>query len=386
MSAQDLANDLDPANPVPRLFVPGESRPLEAAKEGPRPFALWTLDEFDAYTPPPDRDILGDAILRRESLCLLMGQPGLGKSSLALALAVANVKGETEFAGITLQPVACRWLFIGNENGKDRWKADLDAIAKTLDPGQREALRERVMVAAVFDDDSPDLTLPHAEGRIRETVKVARADVVVLDPWGELVEDEIKSDVVRGAIHALRRAVRGGNLNAATLLVCHAKAGREAVAEFVGNFGGVTAQRGNRMLTSAARAALLLVPHDEEGGDLVLALAKCNDGPGLAPRRVRLDRNAWRVVVDPDFDLAAWKDGLRVKSTKARKVSVWELYSACGEGCRTRAEFVKLFQGRASEKSVGNALGEAVDADVLQKTGNGPRTQYNRGPNCPPMP
>jgi KaiC/GvpD/RAD55 family RecA-like ATPase len=386
MSAQDLTNDQDPANPMPRLFVAGESHPQEASKEGPRPFPLWTLDNFDAYTPTPGRDILGEAILRRESICLLMGQPGLGKSSFALALAVANVKGETDFAGIPLHPVECRWLFIGNENGKDRWKADLDAIAKTLDPEKREALRERVIVAATFDDDASDLTLTHAEGRIRETVKDAQADVVVLDPWGDLVEDEIKSDVVRAAIHALRRAVRGGNRNAATLLICHAKTGREAVADFVGNFGGVTAQRGNRMLISSARAALLLVPHDEESGDLVLALAKCNDGPGLAPRRVRLDRNAWRVILDSEFDIASWKDGLRAKASKPRKVPLRELYDACGEECRTRADFVKKFKGRASERSVGDALAEAVANRVLEKTGTGPATRYNRGPNCPSTP
>jgi len=383
MTAQDLDDAQDPANPRPRPFAPGASRPQEAAQEGPRPFALWNLANFQAYVPSPGRDILGHAILRRESLCLLMGQPGLGKSSFALALAVANVKAETEFAGIPLHPVACRWLFVGSENGKDRWKADLDTIAKTLEPGQTKAFRERVMVAAVFDDDAPDLTLPHAEGRIRETVKAARADVVVLDPWGDLVEDEIKSDVVRGAILALRRAVKAGNPEAATLLICHAKAGREAVADFVGNFGGVTAQRGNRMLTSSARAALLLVPHDEESRDLVLSLAKCNDGSGLAPRRVRLDRNAWRVVVDPDFDIASWKDGLRAKASKPRKVPLRELYDACGEECRTRADFVKKFNGRASEKSVGDALGEAVSARVLEKTGTGPATRYNRGPNCP---
>lgn len=385
MTARDLANDQDPDNPRPRPFLPGEAPPQEAAKDAPRPFDLWGADDFDAYTPPPGRDILGDAILRRERLCLLMGQPGLGKSSFALALAVANVRGDTAFAGMPLHPVPCRWLFIGNENGKDRWKADFAAIAKTLDPVQRDALRERVRVAAVFDDDAPDLTLPRAEGRIRETVKAFQADVVVLDPWGELVEDEIKSDVVRGAIQALGRAVRSGKRDAAPLLICHAKAGREAVADFVGNFGGATAQRGNRMLFSSARAALLLVPHDEESRDLVLSLAKCNDGPGLPPRRVRLDRDTWRVVVDPDFDLDSWKDGLRAKAPKARKVTPRDAADACGDGCRTRADFVNRFPD-ASERTVANALAEAVAQGLLQKTGQGPATRYNRGPNYGPTP
>lgn len=385
MTARDLPNDQDPRNPRPHPFLPGEPPPQEADKDAPRPFPLWGLDDFDAYTPPPGRDILGDAILRREGLCLLMGQPGLGKSSFALAACLADIRGDLDFAGIPLHPGARRWLFIGNENGQDRWKADFAAIAKTLDPVQRDALRQRVMVAAVFDDDAPDLTLPRAEGRIRETVKAFQADVVVLDPWGELVEDEIKSDVVRGAIHALRRAVRSGKRDAATLLICHAKAGREAVADFVGNFGGANAQRGNRMLFSSARAALLLVPHDEESRDLVLSLAKCNDGPGFPPRRVRLDRDKWRVVVDPDFDLASWKDGLRAKASKPRKVTPRDVADACGDGCRTRADFGKRFTD-ASERTVTNALREAVAQGLLQKTEQGPATRYNRGPNYGPTP
>jgi hypothetical protein len=101
---------------------------------------------------------------------------------------------------------------------------------------------------------------------------------------------------------------------------------------------------------------------------------------------VRFDRNAWRVVVDPDFDLAAWKDGLRAKAKKSRKVTPAELAEACGEDCRTRSEFVQRFEARASERSVGDALGEAVENRLLERTGKGPATRYNRGPAYRPAP
>ena len=334
-------------------------------------FPLWTATDFDIYQPSADCDILGQAILRQGSLSLLMGQPGLGKSTASFALAVANVRKDRDFAGIPLCQNPRRWLFIGNENGPDRWKAHFAAAAQTMSPAEREALRSQISVANLFDGDDTDLTMPDNENRLKATVQAAQADVVVLDPWTEIVPNEIDSTVVRAAIGSLRRAIRRANRHAATLVVCHAKAGREMVADSLGNFGAGNAQRGNRMLFSSARAALLMVPFDEEGTDLVVSLAKCNDGPPLNPRRIAFDREAFRYRVNPDFDVQSWTEGLRAKTRPKRKVDTQTIESLVRAGHTTTKAIVEQLASRASERSTKDAISNAVEIGLLRRTGHG---------------
>jgi hypothetical protein len=334
-------------------------------------FPLWTSADFDTYQPPADCDILGQAILRQGSLSLLMGQPGLGKSTASFALAVANVRGDRDFAGIPLCQNPRRWLFIGNENGPDRWKAHFGAAAQTMNQAERKGLRSQIAVAALFDGEASDLSMPDNENRLEATVRAAQADVVVLDPWTEIVPNEIDSTVVRAAIGSLRRAIRRANHRAATLVVCHAKAGREMVADSLGNFGAGNAQRGNRMLYSSARSALLMVPHDEDGTDLVLSLAKCNDGPPLNPRRIAFDREAFRYRVNADFDVQAWTAGLRAKTRPKRKVDPETIESLVREGHTTTKAIVEQLASRGSERSVKEAIASAVEIGLLRRTGHG---------------
>ena len=334
-------------------------------------FPLWTSADFDSYQPPADCDILGQAILRQGSLSLLMGQPGLGKSTASFALAVANVRGDRDFAGIPLCQNPRRWLFIGNENGPDRWKAHFAAAAQTMSQAEREALRSQIAVAALFDGEASDLSMPDNENRLEATVREAQADVVVVDPWTEIVPNEIDSTVVRAAIGSLRRAIRRANRHAATLVVCHAKAGREMVADSLGNFGAGNAQRGNRLLFSSARAALLMVPFDEEGTDLVISLAKCNDGPPLSPRRIAFDREAFRYRVNADFDVQAWTEGLRAKTRPKRKVDAATIESLVRAGHNTTKAIVEQLASRACERSTKDAIAKALDIGLLRRTGHG---------------
>jgi hypothetical protein len=334
-------------------------------------FPLWTSADFDTYQPPADCDILGTAILRQGSLSLLMGQPGLGKSTASFALAVANVRGARDFAGIPLCQNPRKWLFIGNENGPDRWKAHFAAAAQTMSQAEREALRSQIAIAALFDGEACDITMPDNENRLEATVRAAQADVVVVDPWTEIVPNEIDSTVVRAAIGSLRRAIRRANRHAATLVVCHAKAGREMVADSLGNFGAGNAQRGNRLLFSSARAALLMVPFDEEGTDLVISLAKCNDGPPLNPRRIAFDRETFRYRVNTDFDVQAWTEGLRAKTRPKRKVDPETIESLVRAGHTTTKAIVEQLASRASERSAKDAIANAVEIGLLRRTGHG---------------
>lgn len=366
----------DPENPQPVAFVDPEPEltthsDFSEEKTNLGPFPIWTAAEFFAYLPPPDRDILGQAIIREGNLTLLMGQPGLGKSTASFALAIANVRGDASFAGIPLSSKPRRWLFIGNENGADRWKQHFEDANRSLTPKQRMALQQQIHVAALFEDEDPDLSLPDQEERLEATVRKSAADVVVLDPWSEIVPNEIDSGIVRDSIASLRSAVRRANRHAAILVVCHAKAGREVVADNLSNFGAGNAQRGNRLLYSSARAALFLVPFDDHGADLVLALTKCNDGPSMGPRRITFDREAFRYSVSQDFNVEEWSEDLRAKTKSKRRVSAETIQTLVREGHTSTKALLSKLADRAKERTVKDAIGGAVNLNLIVRTGHG---------------
>jgi hypothetical protein len=277
---------------------------------------------------------------------------------------------------LPLDPKPRRWLFIGTENGAERWKADLDVVCAQLDDAGKAAVAERLLVAAVFDDDAPDLELPDAAGRIQATIRDACADVVVLDPWAELVANEIDSGVVKAAILSLRRSVRCGSPNACTLLVVHAKTGREAVADAGGNFGGMNGQRGNRALTNSARCVLSIVPRHEDGTDLVLTCTKINDGEKFKPRALRVDRERLRYTIDPDFDVEEWRADVRGKVT-GRKCEVADVVEVVRSGVRKTGEIVDALKTKVERRTVMDRLDDAVSCGALQKVAHG---QYALGP------
>lgn len=371
--------DLDNPQPIP--FQGGADAAndffQDAHSNAAKPFPLWTPPMFRAYQPSAERDILGTAILRRGQLALLMGQPGLGKSTLATALAVANIRGDGSIAGIPLMRTPRRWLFAGNENGKDRWKDDLGSAEHTIGSARREAWDTCLQVAGVFDEDAADLTLPACEDRLRQTILEARPDVIVLDPWTELVANEIDSAMVRETLGSLRRVVRQASPESAILVICHAKAGKNNAAECAGRFGNVNAQRGNRMLTSSARSALLLYPHDDAGEDLVLLLNKCNDGPPLKPRRIQFVRKEWRYSVDEGFDFEAWRTNLHATRKAGPVCTTENVVEVVRQGHRTTAEITKALESKAGERTVKKTLATACKDGHLQKLRHG---QYVLGP------
>jgi hypothetical protein len=114
-----------------------------------------------------------------------------------------------------------------------------------------------------------------------------------------------------------------------------------------------------------------MVPFDEEGTDLVVGLAKCNDGPPLNPRRIAFDREAFRYRVNPDFDVQAWTEGLRAKTRPKRKVDAATIESLVRAGHTTTKAIVEQLASRASERSAKDAIANAVEIGLLRRTGHG---------------
>ena len=346
-------------------------RNIDDVQPDPKPFALWRVSDFAKHVVDPDVDVLGKAVLRAGNLTVLIGQGGLGKSSWALALATAQITRQRSFCGLPLASGVKRWLFIGGENGIIRWKDDLFTVCSSLSTEDQSRVEDQLIVAATFADEDPNLTILESAPRLTDTITAAQADVIVLDPWSEFVEDEISSLIVRSTIHKLRHAVRSANPKCAILLLAHAKTGRESIAAAGDLFEGVNAQRGNKALTNAARSVIALFPRSPtESNELLLVCSKLNDAERFKPRAIDFNRNQFSYFVHDDFDVDGWRDDVAGKKKVKVNCTVQAVVEIVASGIGGTNGIIAKLKG-TPERSVKAALAEALNLKELRRVKHG---------------
>ena len=344
----------------------------------PEPFKIWRLSDFDNYVPPPDHDLLGQGLLTKGNLTLLVGHGGVGKSRLAVALAVAQITGNAHFCQLPLHTPPRKWLFIGSENSAARWKTDLEKLTSTLSEHERQLVEEYLLVAATFEDEVGLQDLSCSSGRIGSTIREVQPGAIVFDPWADLCPgDENKTDECRSGITRLRAVTRKHAPEAAALLIAHARPGRDAISSGTDAYAGGSFLRGNKALYNSCRSMLCLVPGDKEDSTrLVLICGKCNDGPRFEPRGVIFNPEDFSYQPDPDFDLAAWRDDVDGKR-RGHKVSISDICDVVRSGNRTTEKIVDALKQQASPRTIKERLSEAVGNSWLIRAGKG---QYVLGP------
>jgi hypothetical protein len=96
-----------------------------------KPLNIWRPSQFLAWVEPPGSHLLLPAYLTKGELTTLIGQGGLGKSRLALWLAICQILGRP-WCGIQTGGDPMKWLFLSDENGIARIKEDLEGMFSTL--------------------------------------------------------------------------------------------------------------------------------------------------------------------------------------------------------------------------------------------------------------
>ena len=101
--------------------------------------AIIGVPEILAYVPSPDEYRLGDGFLGRGSINAMCGPPNVGKTRLAIHLAVTHLAGRP-WLGLPTRGHKAKWLFIGSENSRARLKCDLVNLIASLTATEREAV------------------------------------------------------------------------------------------------------------------------------------------------------------------------------------------------------------------------------------------------------
>jgi hypothetical protein len=344
---------------------------------GPRSFTIWKPSQFLTYTPPPDSIILGDSVMERGKLTSLVGVGGLGKTRLALFLAICQILG-LDWCALKVQGKPLRWLILSTENGLRRWQTDLGAMLAARTEAERALVDENLAIMAMTEDEDGDINTgsPESMKRLSLTLSERKADVIVFDPFADMIDgDENKTQDVVSTLRTLRQIVRKAAANAAVLLIHHARTGASNVVQAGDNFNAGNFARGAKALYSAVRAEIQLAPGDRDNANMVVMLCgKNSDGPKFAPRGVIFNADDCSYTLDPSFDLGAWRADVSGKRT-GRACSIADAVEAVrflapnvGDEAKTKDIVEAMMDASAaSSRTCKERLAEALKLGYLRR-------------------
>ncbi|MCW2671025.1 MAG: hypothetical protein JWO27_2922 [Frankiales bacterium] len=221
----------------------------------------------------------------RGKVTVLDGDPGLGKSTLTLALAADTSRGRALPGGQKAAPPASVVLLSAEDGIGDTIRPRLEAADADL---------SRVVVFEHLRDLNGDLRAPSIPRDLDAVERIVRdegATLVVIDPLmaflGANVDSHRDQDV-RRALHGL--ATLADRTKAAVLVVRHLNksGGPQAIYRGGGSIG----------IIGAARAGLLVATDPDDEHRRIVAVTKSNLGP-------KPDALAYRLVSDHSLGCAA---------------------------------------------------------------------------------
>lgn len=273
-------------------------------------------------------------------LCLLDGDPGVGKSTLSADLAARASSGRPMPDG-TGGGAPVGVVILSAEDDLARTvRPRLEAAGADLDRIVTVALRERdgdIRAPLITSDDL---------AMLEQAVKDTQARLVIIDPLVAYLPDEVDTN----GDHDVRRALRGlaelaERTGCAVLVVRHL---RKGAAENPLYRGG-----GSIGIIAAARAAFLLARDPEDAERRILAPLKMNVAPAPPARAFRLELEpghahphvSWEGVSALDASaLLAVPDGTEDRSALREAKEVLRQILADGP---QRAEVARLLARRA---------------------------------------
>jgi hypothetical protein len=244
--------------------------PLIREALGPSNQTVLALDDFLQERSDPVPSLLGNGAIAKESLNVLAGEPGVGKTLLALNLALCLAAGRP-FLGLHV-PAPCRCLFVEAEGNRDRFRERVLTARRSLG-------LEEWDVPVYFPPRGVTFEIGESlEMMIRES----KAGLVLLDTIGLFHEGEENSatDWKRHVVKPLRGLI--DTTGAAFLLLHHFGKPSE------GRTGGHRV-RGTSAIKGDVDSLLLLEPAKSGGDRRVLTFDKIKNGPPLDSIVVRFD-------------------------------------------------------------------------------------------------
>jgi hypothetical protein len=294
---------------------------------------------------------------RLGQLNVIAGPGGCGKTRLAMNLAYHQVLG-LEFAGMKMNPVPLRYVFLSSENSIYRLQHDIRAMQGGLGAHEKKLLAEHIFLATLEQADDSFLSFESPENieRWRLTIKNTNPDVLVVDPWGDVQAGDANSNSdARASVQQLMRLAREAKPNIGVVVITHSRTGAANLAQAVG-YNAANYMKGAKALFDCARAVVNIAPGDEsEQPPVVVVSSKANDTIRFKPFALRLVPETMLYYEDDQFDFNAWRDDLeaaaRGKRARGKALpSDDEVLALLTEALQI-TKFVQLLRGHGFSKA-----------------------------------
>ena len=348
---------------------------LESLATDGWPYTVWRLDDFQAWEPPSDAGLLenghGDILVDDGADVAIVGPPGVGKSRLALQLAIAQVTG-TPWAGLPTRWPAKRWLLVGNENSIRRQRMDILAMTSTLTTSALELVQEHLYLHVQKDRDDSLISMGNESSvkKWKTTLKHIKPDVLLIDPFEALLEngDANDSGDVRRSMTELGVLLREQVPTGTIVFVHHARTGAHAAAGALG-FDRNNYAKGSKTFTGIVRCQFNVCPASrDEPGRIALECGKANDCRPFQARGLILHEPTATYHDDPDFDPEALHAILMGKEPPIQ-VTLDELKHLIANGTNRFADISKAIRDAsgANTDTVRRRLQKGVKAGELNQ-------------------
>lgn len=292
--------------------------------------------------PPSEKgNLVGDCHILKGAVTLIGGEPGCGKSLVAMNLAIAGaLRSDRRRKGVEWMGMKVNRPFttmvVQFENGTLRLYREAIEYPE-FDYGEKIFVSNPPRFGERFDD-------VNFIKKIKAATKIIRPDVVVIDPWTSISDGDYREAVVK-VIGDIRKVFGCDENSPALVIVSHTAKPKGATAKGVAMLHDIA---GSFALAAHARAVFILERAKKEPeSDLVRCTCAKNNNGELGPVKLWHRRagafieSEEKVVVESDEKKQKKGGGTEEKYAKACSLIV-DVLSSSEDRTLPRQEIVEI--------------------------------------------
>jgi RecA-family ATPase len=303
--------------------------------------------------PNAERIIFG---LGRGQVGLTVAATNVGKTTLALNIALTLASGGTWLPFVEPYPRGRRVMFLDGENTLAELKPDLHRMMRDWTEDEQAAVDDNLLILCdeEIDGEALDLSNPRHMALVTYKAQDFRPDLIIVDTFSALFNvgnENDNAEMKRRVMGPLKLLAK--DANAVVWLQHHIGKQSEEARSIVHAYKG----RGASNLGCLARTVIVLdIPDKAERQRIVLSVPKAK-GYHLEDVAMRLDREArWFIVTN---------ESVPVVPTSQQEI----VLSVTGE--MGTKEIVAAFAGKFSKRTVEDTLKKAAEGGKLRKIRRG---------------